>query len=913
MKKNISINLQGLIFHIEEDGYDVLGRYLAEVKAHFASFRGHQDIVADIEGRIAEIFSARLSAAKQVITLDDVEAMTAKMGRVRDFAPDLDEEDDAETAGAPAGGTFGPEGTFGTGGPFGPKGPFGPQGPFATGGADAPAADGPAKRLFRDMAHRKVAGVAAGLAQYFAVNPLWVRLAFVALVLFKPFLRIGHTYDFDNVVNFSGFAVLLYAVLWVLLPKRYDAPNPDDVAPGAGPLAGRRLFRDTDTAKIGGVGAGLAYYLNLDVTLVRVLLLAGLFAGGFTLVLYLILWVVAPEAKTVSEKMQMRGEGVTLSGIDNNLRATVLDADGNPVASGPNRPVGAFLEGAARGARPAVSFLGTLIRWGVGALLIFIGGSSLSGLFVALGVVAGLLPSTSLTNGDGRGIRFDDGGSAQGFAAVLHNVQPWAGLVALLAVGIPMLALVLLGLRLILRRSVLGRLGALSLLGLWLVGVAGTAVAGGQLAREFRTRGSVTTTRPLAPVPGRSLVLAVRNGDNEDGDEFFESVDVNIAPADSGRAPFIEQEVRARGNSAAAARQMATSSVHYSFTQQDSVLTLDRGFTLTNDAPLRGQKVTLTLHLPLDKNYRLTKEFVERLDDDDFQGNRRPDGSDAYRARLLRNGRFQCLDCPTAASDDEDNDRSSDASDDSSDDDDDDDDSSDNNNGLHLNYGGAPSFDTDLGSYGRGRRTFNESDFTKVTVVGGYRVVVRHGNTFKIEAGGDEEELNGLRVSRDGNALEIKPRDNSIFGKDWDRDQQKVLIRIEMPAVESLELAGGIQADLGGFDRQDRLRVQQAGVSHLRLNGNYGTLKLSLAGPCRTTATGHADDLSLDAAGAAELAGANLQTRTAKVSLVGGCKARLHVSETLAGEAVGGSEVAYSGKPKSVKVNAIGGSSFHRI
>ena len=68
MKKNISINLQGLIFHIEEDGYEQLGRYLAEVKAHFAPYRGHQDIVADIEGRIAELFAARLSPTQQVIT-----------------------------------------------------------------------------------------------------------------------------------------------------------------------------------------------------------------------------------------------------------------------------------------------------------------------------------------------------------------------------------------------------------------------------------------------------------------------------------------------------------------------------------------------------------------------------------------------------------------------------------------------------------------------------------------------------------------------------------------------------------------------------------------------------------------------------------------------------------------------------
>ncbi len=896
MKKNISINLQGLIFHIEEDGYEVLGRYLAEVKAHFASFRGHQDIVADIEGRIAELFSARLSPSQQVITLADVDAMMAKMGRVSDFAIENDEEDETEAGPTASGRAFGSEG------PYAARGPVGP----------APAgATGEPRRLFRDMAHRKVAGVAAGLAQYFAVNPLWIRLGFVALFLFKPFLRIGHTFDFDNPVNLSGFAVLLYVILWVLLPKRYDAPDPDDIAPGNGPLAGRRLFRDTDTAKIGGVAAGLAHYFNLDVTLVRVVLLAGLFAGGFTFILYIILWIVAPEAKTVSERLQMRGDAVTLSGIDNNLRATALDADGLPLAPTGGRPVGAFLEGAARGARPAVSFLGTLIRWGVGALLIFMGGSLLFALFTALGVVAGLLPSASLVNNGGRGIHFDDGSSAQNFAAVLHNVQPWAAVVALLAAGIPVLALVLLGLRLLLRRPVLGRTASLSLLGLWLVGVAGTAAAAGQLVREFRTRDSVVTTRNLAPVAGRGLVLAVRD---EDDNDFFEDVRLRLAPADSGRAPFIEQEVQARGISAAAARQ-AAAAVQYNLTQKDSVLTLDRGFTLANDAPFRNQKVTLTLHLPLDKNYRLTKEFINRLDDDNFQGNHRPDGDQPHRARLLRSGRFQCLDCTdssagdNASADDQSDNASADDSGDSSSSDD----SGDSNSGVHLNYGGAPSFDTELGSYGSARRSFSESGFTQVNVAGGYRVVVRHGDAFRIEAGGDEDMLNDLRVERDGNTLTVKPRNTAFFGRHWGRNEEKVLVRIEMPAVDGLELAGNVQADLGGFDRQDRLRVQQAGVSHLRLNGNYGTLKLSLAGPCRTTATGHADELSLDAAGAAELAGANLQTRTAHVSLVGACKARLNVSEALTGEAVGASEVAYSGQPKSVSVKSIGASSLRRL
>ena len=891
MKKNISINLQGIIFHIEEDGFEVLNRYLSEVKAHFASYRGHEDIVADIEGRIAELFSARISPIQQVISLEDVEAMVAKMGRVSDFAPEADEDDEATESAHAAGASAHASAGFG--------------GAAAAAAQSAPASTttetGP-KRLYRDMTNRKVAGVAAGIAQYFMVNPLWIRLGFVVLAFLSPAVWNIMDGDEHRHLNFQlgSWALIAYVVLWIVLPKRYDAPAPTEALLTSGPLAGRRLFRDTGTGKIAGVAAGLAAYFNIDVTLVRVLLLAGLFAGGFTFILYIILWIALPEAKTVSDKLRMRGDAVTLESYDSSVRNNVFTD-----APTTNRPVGAFLEDAARGVQPAVNFLGTLIRWAVGGLLIFMGGSLLFSLFTALGVVAGLLPSTSLTQ-NGGAIHFDEGSSAQNFAAVLHNVQPWAGVVALLAAGIPVLALVLLGLRLLLRRPVLGRTASLSLLGLWLVGVVGTAVAGGQLAREFRTRGSVLTTRNLTPVAGQSMVLAMRA---EDDNDYFENVRLRLTPADSGRAPFITQEVTARGISAAAARELATSSVHYNLEQQDSVLTLDRGYTLTNDAPYRDQRVTLTMHLPLDKTYRLTREFIRHLDDNDFQGNRRPEDEGDHRARLLGNGRFQCLDCANVSPDE------NSADDQSRNDADSADDGSDGtNSGLSLNYGGAPAFDTDLNSYGSARRTFDETNFTRVSVAGGYRVVVRRGETFKVEAGGDEDLLNDLRVERDGDELVLRPRNNaSFFGRNWNSNGKKVLIVIDMPRVERLELAGSVQADLGGFERQNELRVEQAGASHLRLNGNFGTLKLEQAGMCRTTATGAADVLDLDAAGACELAGANLKTRTASVSLAGVCKARLNVTESIKGDAVGASEIAYSGKPSSVDVDATGPSSVKRL
>ena len=85
MKKNISINISGIIFHIEEDGYETLRKYLDSVNKYFASFDDNSEILSDIEGRIAEIFLSKLNDGKQVITAEDVSNLIATMGSVSDF------------------------------------------------------------------------------------------------------------------------------------------------------------------------------------------------------------------------------------------------------------------------------------------------------------------------------------------------------------------------------------------------------------------------------------------------------------------------------------------------------------------------------------------------------------------------------------------------------------------------------------------------------------------------------------------------------------------------------------------------------------------------------------------------------------------------------------------------------------
>lgn len=79
----------------------------------------------------------------------------------------------------------------------------------------------------------------------------------------------------------------------------------------------KRLFRDVDDKKIAGVCSGLSAYFNIDVTLVRVLFFVGLWGGGSTFFLYIILWIVMPQAYTVADKLRMRGLAVTVENIKN--------------------------------------------------------------------------------------------------------------------------------------------------------------------------------------------------------------------------------------------------------------------------------------------------------------------------------------------------------------------------------------------------------------------------------------------------------------------------------------------------------------------------------------------------------------------------------------------------------------------
>ena len=90
MKKTVSINMNGIIFNIDEDAYEMLQKYLGEISSRFSNAEEGKEIISDIEARISELFSQKVNAAKQVITIEDVQDVISIMGSPSDFGGDED-------------------------------------------------------------------------------------------------------------------------------------------------------------------------------------------------------------------------------------------------------------------------------------------------------------------------------------------------------------------------------------------------------------------------------------------------------------------------------------------------------------------------------------------------------------------------------------------------------------------------------------------------------------------------------------------------------------------------------------------------------------------------------------------------------------------------------------------------------
>ncbi|MEL0241427.1 MAG: PspC domain-containing protein, partial [Flavobacteriaceae bacterium] len=136
MKKTININLAGFVFYIDEDAYETLQKYLNNIRTYLGNTEGREEIIDDIESRIAELFSEK---QKQVITLIEVNEVIEVMGQPEDY---MSEEEPEEKM----------------------------------------ASQQSNKRLYRDPDSTVLGGVCSGVGHYLNIDAVWIRLIFLAMV-----------------------------------------------------------------------------------------------------------------------------------------------------------------------------------------------------------------------------------------------------------------------------------------------------------------------------------------------------------------------------------------------------------------------------------------------------------------------------------------------------------------------------------------------------------------------------------------------------------------------------------------------------------------------------------------------------------------------------------------------------------
>ena len=255
MKKTFTVNIGQSIFNIDEDAYEILKKYLISVKNYFNKIDDQGEIIKDFELRIAENFSSKISVNKKSIDLNDVRKMIEIMGTLEDFKEVDGNDKNQETK--------------------------------------SNADDD--RKLYRDSSNRIIAGVCSGIAQYFKIDPLIVRILFFLAVL--P-------------------GLIVYLIFWLGVPTKDFDSN-----------LRKTFYRDPDDKIIGGVAKGIANYLKADVTLIRIIFFISIFFGGFGLLIYIFLWIFTKEAKSIGQKMNMSGYSINLSNIEDFIKKKINKND----------------------------------------------------------------------------------------------------------------------------------------------------------------------------------------------------------------------------------------------------------------------------------------------------------------------------------------------------------------------------------------------------------------------------------------------------------------------------------------------------------------------------------------------------------------------------------------------------------
>ncbi len=806
MKKNISINISGIIFHIEEDGYMVLKEYLESINAYFSSYEDSTEIIADIESRIAEIFLAKLDEGNQVVTQDDVDALIATMGTTADFQAIEDEEDVKEE-----------------------------RQQQQTSSSQATADDVPPKRLYRNEKKRVIGGVASGIAHYFGIDPIWVRL--ILLLLFFNVL----------VGPISGGVFICYIILWIVIPGSTELTEDKEV---------KKMYRNPDSRVLGGVASGIAAYFGVDTTVIRLVFILTLFLGGSGLILYIILWLITPEAKTITEKMQMQGEPVTLSNIEQNVKESLNVREGEEnvfvkILLFPFRVIAAIFQAIGRFLGPASRFLAEALRVVVGLFIAVVGIMGMIGLVISASVMIGFMSAFDST-------------------LFMHHLPldllktsiPTLGYVAIfIASFVPFLGLALLGISILAKRMLLNATIGWLLFGFWLLSMIGLGITIPKVATDFSSEGEYRETMTYNFADKNAIIDVLEAGLPE-----YEQVTLKIL-GHSDSLYKLDMRYRARGGSREKALKNARM-IEYNVKNEGNHLYFDSNLSLKKGAKFRAQELDMTLYIPYYQVFQMTSDLRYIL--------RNTISRRGYHSWQLEGNNWMftekglsCLTCENKAESEE---------------------------SKAIEEGE--------------RMVFDMKDFAFVEAHGNVDVIISNEDTYHVEVVGLARYLEDVYVKQHGENLTIDYQTDNL-GYLKSSDKKPVTVYLSMPALTSIKGQGAASFSASGFE-QDNFAIELSGASSADINLQSNTVKVRLKGTSWINLSGKTELLDVDISGASSVKAYHMSASEVNIDAAGASSAKVSVKDKLYVESAGMSSIRYKGSPEVYNIDEDGLSSVKR-
>ena len=595
MKKIININLSGRVVPIEDSAYEKLQEYIESLRRYFAHEEGRDEIINDIESRIAELMSEKVRKGADSITDEDVNQIANSMGRPEDFeGEEVREQSFASSS--------------------------------ATSNQQAAHAQAPpkAKRsLYRDTTDKFIGGVCSGVAAYLNVDPAIIRILFVVIT-----------------IGGFGLAILAYIIMWIVLPPR-DIEG----------YAGKRLFRNPEGRMLGGVCSGLGAYFDKSVSTIRLIFLApiilnilinllnigsrgdmfffpNILFGSLTstfIVAYIILWIVLPEARSAYEKMEMRGEKVDVNTIKQNVqdRAKEMGEDIKSAAQNFSNKAKEFAQTQGKSfasdvrqtARPIGSGIGHAIGVLFKVFFLIVAGTIalfLFGLLMILifGGVAWWPVNNFL------------------WTSTWQPVFAWGTIILFL--GVPLIGFIVWLIRRIIgvrsKSSYLGWIFG----GLWFLGWVAIILLVSSIVRDFRYFEEVKPATEISITqPANKMTVMVSEPVLEFTDRFWwmdndgegwnlteDTIKLSLVDFTVEKSPDANYHVymvkKSSGRSARDARERAEK-IHYTVTSKDSVLDLANGFAIDKNSKYRGQMIELRIQVPVGKKLRFDGTITDKL------------------------------------------------------------------------------------------------------------------------------------------------------------------------------------------------------------------------------------------------------------------------------------------------------------